>query len=59
MRPDRDQLILMRFMICMVLPPEWVKRQNAASPFFTLSRALGRLREWYKFSNNDVKEIFY
>ena len=24
MRPDRDQLILMRFMICMVLPPEWV-----------------------------------
>src|SRR5882757_8708612 len=31
MRPDRDQLILVRFMICMVLPPEWVKRQNAAN----------------------------
>jgi hypothetical protein len=63
MRPDRDQLILMRFMICMVLPPEWVKRQNAANwkapHFFTLSRALGRLREWYKFPNNDVKDIFY
>jgi hypothetical protein len=62
-RPDRNQLILLCLMICILLPPEWVKRAErcrlGSSLSCTLSRALGRLREWYKFPNNDVKDIFY
>jgi hypothetical protein len=61
--PNSDQFVLLlHFMICIGVASKvggTREQRQLRSAHATFSEGLGRTREWYKFRNADVKNIFY